>query len=108
MTIQEIIWQEFLEDMHSLTNEQILEILGANRLEMIINLKKEELQLKLKTIWRNRKWYCHNDTGEQFDNDTMLYFFNPKLIKKYSLEMMESILDNIDSETIYSNPKTTK
>jgi hypothetical protein len=93
------------EKMHSLTNEEILTIFGCSRLEMIINLEKEKLQLKLKTIWRNRTWYCFKNTLKQFENDTMLLYFNPKLISKYSYDMMESILSKIERETLHSNPK---
>lgn len=92
------------EDLRHRTDEEIYNIFGS-RLETIVNQQKERLQLKLKTIWRNRKWYTFRDTGEQIEPDTMLMYFEPKKTNKYSLSKLEEILEIIEHETIYSNPK---
>jgi hypothetical protein len=97
--------QNILDEVTNWSNGEIYSVFGI-RLERIVTEQKEKLQLKLKTIWRNRTWYAYKDTGEQFDDDAMLYFFSPKKIAKYSLYELENILEKIESETNYSNPKT--
>lgn len=104
MTREEQLQKEFVEDMLQWSADKIYNTFGP-WLETVVNQQKDKLQLKLKTIWRNRKWYAFNDTGEQFDNETMLVYFDPKKTKKYSLSELETILEKIEDETIYSNPK---
>ena len=104
MTREEILQKEFVDDMLQWSADKIYNTFGP-WLETVVNQQKETLQLKLKTIWRNRKWYAFKDTGEQFDNDTMLIYFDPKKAKKYSLSELETILEKIADETLYSNPK---
>lgn len=104
MNREEIIEREVINDMLQWPADKIYNTFGP-WLETIVNHQKERLQLKLKTIWRNRKWYAFKDTGEQFGNDTMLIYFDIKKAKKYSLAELESILEKLDEETLYSNPK---
>jgi hypothetical protein len=104
MTREQILQNEFLDDMLQWPAEKIYSYFGPF-LETVVIQQKEKLQLKLKTIWRNRKWYAFRDTAEQFDLDTMQIYFEPKKIKHYSLSELESIIDKIQNETIYSNPK---
>ena len=97
--------QNILDEVANWSNAEIYSVFGT-RLERIVTEQKEKLQLKLKTIWRIRTSYAYKDTGEQFDDDAMLYFFSPKKITKYSLSELEYILERIEAETNYSNPKT--
>jgi hypothetical protein len=71
MTREEILQKEIIDDMLQWSSDKMYNTFGS-WLETIVIQEKEKLQLKLKTIWRNRKWYAFRDTGEQFDNDTML------------------------------------
>lgn len=107
MSREEILKKELINDMLQWSADKMYETFGP-WLETVINIQKEKLQLKLKTIWRNRRWYAFRDTGEQFGADTMLLYFNQKKIKLYSLSQLESIIEKIERETIYSNPKTSK
>jgi hypothetical protein len=95
---------ETLDEVRQWTAEQIYSAFGP-WMETIVNQQKERLQLNLKTIWRNRRWYAFRDTGEQFEEDTMLIYFNPKKISKYSLSDLETIIDKLQNESRYSNPK---
>lgn len=105
MTREELVEREFIGDMLNWSSEKFYKTFGP-RLETIVIRQREILQLKLKTIWRNRKWYAFRDTGQQFDtDDAMLVYFNPKKIKHYSLHDLESIIDKLENETLYSNPK---
>lgn len=104
MTRQEIIEREVIEDMLQWSSDKMYDVFGP-WLETIVIRQKEKLQLKLRTIWRNRTWYAFHETGEQFDKDTMLFYFNPRKLKSYSLDELESIIKNIERTTIYSNPK---
>ena len=104
MTREEILERELIDDMLQWSSEKFYATFGS-WLETVVNQQKERLQLKLKTIWRNRKWYANRETGEHFEDDDMLYFFDPKKVKKYSLSELETILKKIEDETIYSNPK---
>jgi hypothetical protein len=104
MTREEILQKELVDDMLQWSSDKMYNTFGS-WLETIVIREKEKLQLKLKTIWRNRKWYAFNDTGEQFDNDTMLLYFDIKKLKKYSLSELETIIAKIADETVYSNPK---
>jgi hypothetical protein len=101
MTREEILQQECIDDILQWSSEKMYQTFGA-WLETVVVSEKEKLQLKLKTIWRNRKWYAHRDTGEQFDNETMSFFFDIKKVKKYSLSEIETILERIENETLYS------
>jgi hypothetical protein len=101
------IEMQVIEDMMSWSSQEFYAVFG-HRLETVVNETKASLQLKLKTIWRNRIWYAHRETGEQFDAETMLYFFDPKKISKYSLRELEMILEKIEDETLHSNPKHNK
>lgn len=107
MTREELIEREVINDMLQWSSLKIYKTFGP-WLETIVNQEKERLQLKLKTIWRNRKWYAFRDTGQQFENDTMMIYFEPKNVKKYSLSILETIIEKIEDETIYSNPKKSK
>lgn len=107
---QNLSWEDkrehdIIDEVLQWSSDKIYSTFGPF-LEKVVIKQKEKLQLKLKTIWRNRTWYCYKDTGEQFDDDAMLYFFSPKKIAKYSLYEMEDILEKIEQETNYSNPKT--
>jgi len=104
MSREELLQREFIDDMLQWSAEKIYNTFGP-WLETVVNQQKERLQLKLKTIWRNRKWYAFRDTGDQFENDTMLLYFEPKKVKKYSLSELETILEKLEYETLYSNPK---
>lgn len=90
---------EIIEDMLQWSSDRFYKTFGA-WLETVVIRQKEVYQLKLKSIWRNRKKYAFRVNGEQFDDDMMLLYFDPKKIKKYSLSEMESILDKIENETI--------
>lgn len=105
MTREELLKNEFIDDMLQWPTEKFYKTFGP-WLETIVNEQKSRLQLKLKTIWRNRKWYAFRDTGEQFDANTMFIYFNPKKIKNYSLNDLETIIDKLECETLHSNPKT--
>lgn len=104
MTREEILQNELVDDMLQWSSEEMYNTFGS-WLETIVIQEKEKLQLKLKTIWKNRKWYAFNDTLEQFDNDTMLLYFDIKKLKKYSLSELETIIEKIADTTVYSNPK---
>ena len=104
MTREELLEREVIDNMLNWSADKIYNTFGP-WLETVVNQQKDKLQLKLKTIWRNRKWYAFNDTGEQFDNETMLVYFDPKKVKKYSLSELETILKKIEDKTLYSNPK---
>ncbi|MCO5232867.1 MAG: hypothetical protein M9888_03895 [Chitinophagales bacterium] len=104
MTREQILENEIIDDILQWSSDRFYKTFGA-WLETVVVRQKEAYQLKLKTIWRNRKWYAFRDTGEQFENDTMLIYFDSKKIKKYSLSEMESIFEKIEDETLYSNPK---
>lgn len=104
MTREEALEKEVIDDMLHWSAEKIYNTFGP-WLETVVNQQKDRLQLKLKTIWRNRKWYAFRDTGEQFENDTMLVYFDPKKSNKYSLSELETILEKIEDETLYSNPR---
>ena len=107
MTREEILQRELLDDMFQWSSEKFYDTFGSI-LETIVIKQKEKLQLKLKTIWKNRKWYAFRDTGEQFDRNTMLIYFDIKKIKTYSLTDFEFIINKLNNETIYSNPKQLK
>lgn len=104
MTREEILERELIDDMLQWSSEKFYATFGP-WLETVVNQQKERLQLKLKTIWRNRKWYECRYTGEKLDNESWLLFFDPKKLKKYSLSELEKILEKIEEETIYSNQK---
>src|SRR5690606_19938300 len=101
---EELIEKEVINDIMQWSSDKFYNTFGP-WLETVVVREKEKLQLKLKTIWRNRKWYAFRDTGEQFDTDTMLIYFEPKKITKYSLSDLETILEKIENETLFSNPK---
>lgn len=103
MTREELLEREVINDMLNWSADKIYGTFGP-WLETVVNEQKSRLKLKLKTIWRNRKWYAFRDTGEQFEDDTMLLYFNPKKTRSYSLRDLETILDKLENETIYSNP----
>ena len=104
MTKEENLEREVIDDMLQWPADKIYNTFGP-WLETIVNLQKEKLQIRLKTIWRNRRWYAFKETAEQFENDTMLIYFEPKKIKKYTLNDLEKIIEKIENETLYSNPK---
>lgn len=104
MTREELLRREFIDDIKNWSSDKIYNTFGP-LLETVVNQQKDKFQLNLKTIWRNRKWYVFKDTAEQFDNETMLLYFDPKKVKKYSLKELETILEKIEDETIYSNEK---
>src|SRR5690606_8008774 len=95
---------EVIDDMLNWPADKLYETFGP-WLETVVNQQKDRLQLKLKTIWRNRTWYAFRDTGVQFDSDTMLFYFLPRKIKHYSLSDLETIIEKLEGETLYSNPK---
>lgn len=82
------------------SNQEIYDVFGV-RLERVVAEKKNKLQLKLKAIWANRTWYAFRETGEQFEDDTMSFFFEYKKISKYSCSEMESILEQLDRDAGY-------
>lgn len=95
--------REVIEEVMQWSGEKIYSVFGSF-LAKVVEDKKEELQRELKVIWKNRCWYSFRDTGEQFESDTMLIYFNPKHIRKYNLSDMEDIIERIENETNYSNP----
>jgi len=104
MTREDILQKEFIDDMRQWSSDKMYNTFGS-WLETVVIREKEKLQLKLKTIWRNRKWYAFKDTAQQFDNDAMLLYFDIKKLKKYSLSDLETIIEKIEDEAGYSNPK---
>lgn len=104
--LEQELRQDVINDLLNLPAEDFYSIFGS-RLEMVVNQQKEKLTLKLKTIWRNRNWYAYKDTGEQLDDYGMSYFFDPKKINKYSLSDLETILEKMGKDLIYSNPKSS-
>ena len=104
MTREELIEKEVIDDIMQWSSDKFYNTFGS-WIETVVNEQKKRLQLKLKTIWQNRKCYANRETGEYFEDDDMLYFFDPKKVKKYSLSELETILEKIEDETIYSNPK---
>ncbi len=105
MNREEELEREVIDDMLQWPAEKIYNTFGP-WLETVVNLQKDRLQLKLKTIWQNRKCYAFRTTGEQIESDTMLlYYFDIKKVKKYSLSEMEKIIDKIENETYKTNPK---
>lgn len=104
MRREEIIERQVIDDIRQWSSDKFYNIFGP-WLETVVIRQKEKLQLKLKTIWRNRLWYAFKDNGEQFEDDTMALYFDIKKISKYSLSELETILEKIDDETLYSNPK---
>lgn len=107
MKTEERFQMEVIEEVLQWSADKIYKTFGPF-LETVVNQQKERIQIRLKTIWRNRKWYAFRDTGEQFNNDEMLIYFNPKKIKIYSLSDLETIIDRVEKETLYSNPKHTR
>jgi hypothetical protein len=107
MTREEQIQQECIEDMLQWSADKFYRTFGYF-LEKVVNKQKELYQSKLKSIWRNRKWYAFRDTAEQFDNETMLLYFNPKKIKHYSLYELETIIEKFEDEVIHSNPNRSE
>lgn len=104
MTREELLEKEVIDDMLQWPAEKFYNTFGP-WLESVVNQQKERLQLKLKTIWRNRKWFAFKDTGEQFEDDTMLIYFDPKKYKNYSLSELETILEKIENETLSLSPE---
>ena len=104
MTREEQLYREVIDDLLNSSSEKLYQIFGS-WLETVVEEKKEVFRTKLKNIWRNRKWYAFHDTGEQFESDTMSIYFTSRKLKSYSLREMEMILEKIDSETVYCNPK---
>lgn len=104
MTYEKRFQEDLMDEVLSWSSEKIYSVFG-NYLEKVVLDEKEKMQRKLKTIWRNRTWYAFRDTNEQFDKDTMRLYFDPKKISKYKNYELESILENIEEETNYSNPK---
>jgi hypothetical protein len=102
MTREEILQKELVDDMLQWSSEKMYNTFGS-WLETVVIREKDKLQLKIKTIWKNRKRYAFKDTGDQFDNDTMLLYFDIKKLKKYSLSELETIIDKIEDETVYEN-----
>lgn len=98
MTREEIIEKEVIDDILQWTSEKMYKTFGC-WLETVVNRQKKCLQLELKTIWKNRKCYSFRDTAEQFETDTMLIYFQPKKISKYSLSELEEIIEKIEFET---------
>lgn len=104
MTYEEKFQKEVLDEVLQWSAAKIYSVFGSF-IETIVTRKREEMQLKLKTVWRNRMWYAFKDTGTQFEKDTMLLYFCPKKISKYTLSELETIIEKLEAETVYSNPK---
>lgn len=98
---------ELIDEVLQWSAEKIYDVFGPF-LEYVVDNEKAKLQSKLKTIWKSRRWYAFRDTGEQFDADTMQIYFSVKKLKTYSLHELEQIIDKIETETNYSNPKACK
>jgi hypothetical protein len=90
---------DFLKELSELSNADYYQLLGS-RLEDVVEEEKTRLRSKLGLIWRNRKKYVFLDTGETFEKDTMYLYFDPRMIKRYSLPEMESILSKLTNETV--------
>lgn len=88
-----------IDEARQWSTEKIYDVFGSF-LEKVVEDKKEKYRLILKTVWKNRVGYAFRDTGERFDSDTMLYYFNPKKIRKYSLIDMEDIIVRIECEAV--------
>lgn len=97
-TKEELLHRYFIEDMLQWPRDKFYNTFGAY-LETIVNYKKDELQLKLKHIWKNRELFCFKETGERIGEDGILVYFNPKKVKHYSLHELEKILETFDNET---------
>lgn len=80
MTREEELERQVIDDILQWPSYKFYETFGP-WIETVVNQQKNRLQLKLKTIWRNRKWYAFRDTGEQFEADCMLIYFDPKKVK---------------------------
>jgi hypothetical protein len=101
MTREQQLFEESIEKLKEYSIEDFYNVFG-NWLETIVNVKKTTLQERLKRIWSNRTKYAFRDTGEQFDIDTMQFYFESKKIKTYSIAEIEKIIASIDLETIES------
>lgn len=101
MTAGEKFEQEILDHVFKWSNEEIYSFFGA-RLEDVVLRKKSELQSVLQLAWKNRYNYYFSDTGGNLDDESMLLFFDPKKIKKYSLKELLEAIQKLYAET-YTN-----
>lgn len=98
MKTENSLESEMTELMLQMSSYDIYKILGPF-IEDIVDQQKNIFRKNLKLIWKNRKSYMFKDTGCEFDENTMLIFFNPKKMKSYTLNDFEKILEEIDRET---------
>lgn len=101
MTAAEKFEHEILSDVSKWSNDEIYSFFGA-RLEEVVLSKKSELQSVLQLAWKNKLNYYFSDTGGNLDDESMLLFFDPKKIKKYSLKELLEAIQKLNSET-YTN-----
>lgn len=101
MTREQQLFQESIEILKDYSIEDFYNVFG-NWLETVVHVKKTTLQERLKRIWTNRTRYAFRDTGEQFEKDTMQFYFESKKIKKYSIAEIEQIISSIELDTIES------
>ena len=99
MTPIEKLELEIIDDMLSWSSDQLYKTFGS-RLEVVVEDQKEKMRANLKRIWKVRKLHEFRDTGDSFSDDTMLIYFDPKKIGKYTLQEMETITEKIENETI--------
>lgn len=90
---------EIIDDMLQWEPDKFYKMFGP-WLEVVVEDQKEKMRANLKRIWKFRKLYSFRDTGDGFSDSTMLLYFDPKKIGKYTLHEMEAIIEKIENETI--------
>lgn len=97
MTKEQQIENDVIESMREWSEEKFYNTFGS-WLETVVNNQKRLLQVKLKYFWAYRRDYSFRDTGEKFEDDTMLFYFSNKRIAYYSIAEMEAIIKRIEEE----------
>lgn len=99
MTPAEKLDKQIIDEMLQLEPDKLYTIFGP-WLEIVVEDQKSKKREKLKKIWKRRVSYKFKDTDENFETDTMQIYFDPKKIKKYTLNELDNILEWIENETI--------
>ena len=90
---------EIIDDMLQWEPDKFYKMFGP-WLEVVVEDQKAKIRAKLKKIWKDRKLYGFRGMVDSISDDTVLIYFDPKKIGKYTLHEMEAIIEKIENETI--------